>query len=146
MGGGGKCLSIEEKPKAPRSNWAVTGLYFYDSKVVKYARALQPSARGELEITDLNREYLKRGELTVKCMGRGIAWLDSGTYDSLLQASQFVQTLEQRQGLKVACVEEIAFTKGFIDRTQLQLLAQEYEKSPYGAYLSRLLKETKPVG
>ncbi len=118
----GKALSLEEKPKNPRSNWAVTGLYFYDGKVVEYAKNLKPSARGELEITDLNRKYLELGQLHVQPMGRGVAWLDSGTYDSLLQASQFVQTLEQRQGLKVACLEEIAYNKGFIDRSQLERL------------------------
>jgi glucose-1-phosphate thymidylyltransferase len=136
----GKALSIEEKPKQPRSNWAVTGLYFYDSHVVEYARALKPSARGELEITDLNRKYLEAGTLHVQPMGRGVAWLDSGTYDSLLQASQFVQTLEQRQGLKVACLEEIAYAKGFIDQRQMEILAEEHGKSSYGDYLRRVLK------
>lgn len=136
----GKALSLEEKPKVPKSNWAVTGLYFYDSKVVEYAQALKPSARGELEITDLNRKYLELGQLHVQPMGRGVAWLDSGTYDSLLQASQFVQTLEQRQGLKVACIEEIAYSKGFIDRAGLERLCDEYGKSAYGDYLRRVLK------
>jgi glucose-1-phosphate thymidylyltransferase len=136
----GKALSLEEKPKNPKSNWAVTGLYFYDGKVVEYAKNLKPSARGELEITDLNRKYLEMGQLHVQPMGRGVAWLDSGTYDSLLQASQFVQTLEQRQGLKVACLEEIAYLRGFIDAAQLARLAEEYGKNPYGEYLKRVIK------
>ena len=136
-----KALSIEEKPKQPKSNWAVTGLYFYDSQVVDIARHLKPSARGEYEITDVNREYLRRGQLQVQCMGRGIAWLDTGTYDSLLSSSQFVQTLEARQGLKVACIEEIAFAKKFIDANQLKKLAEEYSKSEYGQYLYRVLKD-----
>lgn len=136
-----KVTSLEEKPKNPKSSWAVTGLYFYDSKVVDFTRKLIPSARGELEITDLNRMYLDLGEAEVELMGRGIAWLDSGTYDSLLAASQFVQTLEQRQGLKVACIEEIAFIKGFIDATQLEKLSELYSKSSYGLYLKRILKE-----
>jgi glucose-1-phosphate thymidylyltransferase len=131
----GLALSIEEKPRVPRSNWAVTGLYFYDATVVDIARGLKPSARGELEITDVNREYLRRGQLTVARLGRGVAWLDSGTYDSLLTASQFVQTLELRQGLKVACIEEIAYAKGFIDEEQLLRLADRYANSSYGAYL-----------
>jgi glucose-1-phosphate thymidylyltransferase len=131
----GKALSLEEKPKSPRSNWAVTGLYFYDGTVVDIARGLKPSARGELEITDVNRAYLQRGQLTVARLGRGVAWLDSGTYDSLLAASQFVQTLELRQGLKVACVEEIAYAKGFIDEKQLFTLADQFPNSSYGAYL-----------
>jgi glucose-1-phosphate thymidylyltransferase len=136
-----KALSIEEKPQKPRSNWAVTGLYFYDASVVDVARSLKPSARGEYEITDVNRAYLARGELQVVCMGRGIAWLDTGTYDSLLSSSQFVQTLEERQGLKVACVEEIAFAKGFIDAKQLEALADQAGKSEYGEYLRRVLRE-----
>jgi glucose-1-phosphate thymidylyltransferase len=136
-----KALSIEEKPKQPKSNWAVTGLYFYDSQVVSIAQHLKPSARGEYEITDVNREYLRRGQLQVQCMGRGIAWLDTGTYDSLLSSSQFVQTLEARQGLKVACIEEIAFAKKFIDASQLKKLAEEYSKSEYGQYLHRVLKD-----
>jgi glucose-1-phosphate thymidylyltransferase len=136
-----KALSIEEKPKQPRSNWAVTGLYFYDASVVDIAKNLKPSARGEYEITDVNREYLKRGQLEVACMGRGIAWLDTGTYDSLLSSSQFVQTLEERQGLKVACIEEIAFAKGFIDAGQLRKLAEQAGKSEYAAYLHRVLKD-----
>ena len=134
-------LSIEEKPKQPRSNWAVTGLYFYDSQVVSIAKSLKPSARGELEITDVNRAYLAKGNLRVQCMGRGIAWLDTGTYDSLLSSSLFVQTLEERQGLKIGCIEEIAFSKKFIDGNQLKKLADQAGKSDYGNYLRRLLDE-----
>lgn len=134
-------LSIEEKPKQPKSNWAVTGLYFYDSSVVQIAKNLKPSARGEYEITDVNRAYLQRGELQVQCMGRGIAWLDTGTYDSLLSSSVFVQTLEERQGLKVACIEEIALAKKFIDAAQLKKLADQAGKSEYGQYLMRVLKD-----
>lgn len=136
-----KALSIEEKPAKPRSNWAVTGLYFYDSQVVSIAKSLKPSARGELEITDVNRAYLAKGALRVQPMGRGIAWLDTGTYDSLLSSSQFVQTLEERQGLKVACIEEIAYFKQFIDLAQLQKLADQAGKSDYGKYLQRLVAE-----
>ena len=135
FGEDGRALSLEEKPRAPRSNWAVTGLYFYDASVIEIAAGLRPSARGELEITDVNREYLRRGQLSVRMLGRGVAWLDSGTYDSLLAASQFVQTLELRQGLKVACIEEIAYVKGFIDESQLFALADRYPNSSYGAYL-----------
>jgi glucose-1-phosphate thymidylyltransferase len=131
----GHALSLEEKPKSPRSNWAVTGLYFYDASVVDIAAGLKPSARGELEITDVNLAYLRQGRLSVARLGRGVAWLDSGTYDSLLAASQFVQTLELRQGLKVACIEEIAYAKGFIDEPQLLKLAERYANSSYGAYL-----------
>jgi glucose-1-phosphate thymidylyltransferase len=141
----GKAMSLEEKPKKPRSAWAVVGLYFYDGNVVKHARELKPSARGELEITDLNLSYLKRGELSVDLMGRGVAWLDSGTYDSLIAASQFVQTIEQRQGLKVACIEEIAFNKGFINEQQLVKLAENYSKSSYGTYLHRVIEESKQL-
>jgi glucose-1-phosphate thymidylyltransferase len=137
----GKAISIEEKPKQPKSNWAVVGLYYYDSSVVDVARNLKPSPRGELEITDVNRAYLAKGKLTVQPMGRGIAWLDTGTYDSLLSSSQFVQTLEERQGLKVACIEEIAFTQKFIDAAQLQKLADDAGKSDYGNYLRRVLKD-----
>jgi len=136
-----RALSIEEKPAKPKSNWAVTGLYFYDSSVVQIAAALKPSARGEYEITDVNRAYLERGTLHVQPMGRGIAWLDTGTYDSLLSSSIFVQTLEERQGLKVACIEEIAFAKKFIDAAQLRRLADPAGKSEYGAYLRRVLKD-----
>jgi glucose-1-phosphate thymidylyltransferase len=139
----GKVLSLEEKPKAPRSNYAVTGLYFYDSQVVALAKTLKPSARGELEITDLNRLYLQQGQLNVEIMGRGYAWLDTGTHDSLLQASQFIATLEQRQGLKVACPEEIAWRQGWIDSGQLEKLAQPMSKNGYGQYLLRLLQEPR---
>jgi len=138
-----RAISIEEKPKQPKSNWAVVGLYFYDAGVVEIARNLKPSARGELEITDVNRAYLARGELTVQPMGRGIAWLDTGTYDSLLSSSQFVQTLEERQGLKVACIEEIAFFKQFIDAAQLKKLADQAGKSDYGQYLQRVLRDAE---
>ena len=137
----GKALTIEEKPKAPQSSWAVTGLYFYDASVVEIARKLKPSARGELEISDVNRAYLEQGTLLVRKLGRGVAWLDSGTYDSLIQASLFVQTVEQRQGLKVACLEEIAFLKGFIDAAQLQRLADAQAISPYGDYLRQVLSD-----
>src|SRR3954453_9953120 len=141
FGKDGKAISIEEKPKQPKSNWAVVGLYFYDASVVGVARNLKPSARGELEITDVNRAYLAKGQLTVQPMGRGIAWLDTGTYESLLSSSLFVQTLEERQGLKVACIEEIAFAQGFIDAAQLQKLADQAGKSDYGNYLRRVLKD-----
>jgi glucose-1-phosphate thymidylyltransferase len=141
FGGDRRAMSIEEKPKKPRSNWAVTGLYFYDDQVIKIARELKPSARGELEITDVNRVYLDRGQLTVTPMGRGFAWLDTGTHDSLLTASHFVQTLEQRTGLKLACLEEIALVKGFIDAGQFSRLAAEFGPSPYGQYLNRVLQE-----
>ena len=136
----GKAISIEEKPKVPKSNWAVTGLYFYDKNVVDYVRMQKPSARGELEITDLNRKYLELGKLSVKTMGRGVAWLDTGTHESLLSSSQFVQVIEERQGLKIACLEEIALLKGFIDRQQFQKLAEAYPNSSYGVYLRNLLK------
>jgi glucose-1-phosphate thymidylyltransferase len=138
----GRATSIEEKPRSPRSNWAVTGLYFYDATVVDIAKELTPSARGELEITDVNREYLRRQQLSVVKLGRGVAWLDSGTYDSLLAASQFVQTLELRQGLKVACIEEIAYSKGFIDEAQLFRLAEKYAASSYGNYLRQCVRPT----
>lgn len=138
-----KALSIEEKPAKPRSNFAVTGLYFYDPEVVSIAKGLKPSARGELEITDVNRAYLAKGQLRVTPMGRGIAWLDTGTYASLLSSSQFVQTLEERQGLKVACIEEIAFAKGFIDAAQFQKLIDQAGKSDYGKYLQRILNESR---
>jgi glucose-1-phosphate thymidylyltransferase len=134
----GKVISIEEKPKIPRSNYAVTGLYFYSNDVVEKAKNLKPSARGELEITDLNRLYLEEERLKVQLLGRGFAWLDTGTHDSLLQASNFIATIEQRQGLKVSCIEEIAYKKGFIDREQLLELAKPLSKNQYGQYLIRL--------
>jgi glucose-1-phosphate thymidylyltransferase len=138
-----KAISIEEKPRIPRSNWAVTGLYFYDSDVVEIARNLKPSARGEYEITEVNRTYLAQNRLAVQCMGRGIAWLDTGTPDSLLSSSQFVQTLEARQGLKVACIEEIAFVQKFITAAQLAKLAEQAGKNDYGQYLLRVLHEAR---
>ncbi|MDX9706038.1 MAG: glucose-1-phosphate thymidylyltransferase RfbA [Azospira sp.] len=137
----GKVISLEEKPKQPKSNYAVTGLYFYDREVVDLAKNLKPSPRGELEITDLNRLYLEQGKLSVEIMGRGYAWLDTGTHESLLDASQFIATLEKRQGLKVACPEEIAWRRGWIDATQLEALATPLAKNGYGQYLLRLLKE-----
>ena len=135
-----KAISLEEKPKNPKSNYAVTGLYFYDKDVIKMAEALEPSARGELEITDLNRLYLNQKKLHVEIMGRGYAWLDTGTHDSLLEASQFIATLENRQGLKVACPEEISFNQGWIDEAQLEKLASTLSKNQYGQYLLRVLK------
>lgn len=137
----GKVRSLEEKPKQPKSSYAVTGLYFYDQQVVDLAKSLKPSLRGELEITDLNRLYLEQGQLNVEVMGRGYAWLDTGTHESLLDASQFIATLENRQGLKVACPEEIAFRQQWIDAAQLEKLAQPLTKNGYGQYLLRVLKE-----
>jgi glucose-1-phosphate thymidylyltransferase len=136
-----RALSIEEKPRQPRSNYAVTGLYFYDAQVCDIAASIRPSARGELEITDVNATYLRQGLLSVEIMGRGYAWLDTGTHDSLLEASQFIATLEKRQGLKVACPEEIAWRNGWIDAAQIQALAQPMAKNGYGQYLLRLIGE-----
>ncbi|OYO31115.1 glucose-1-phosphate thymidylyltransferase RfbA [Janthinobacterium sp. PC23-8] len=136
-----RAVSIEEKPVKPKSNYAVTGLYFYDSQVCDIAAGIAPSPRGELEITDVNRAYLERGELTVELMGRGMAWLDTGTHESLLEAGQFIATIENRQGLKVACPEEIAYRKGYIDAAKLTELAQPLKKNAYGQYLLRLLAE-----
>ena len=137
----GHAISLEEKPKIPRSRYAVTGIYFYDNSVLDIAANLTPSARGELEITDLNRIYLERQQLSVEIMGRGMAWLDTGTHDSLLEAAQFVQTIERRQGLKVCCPEEIAYRQGFIDAAQLEKLAAPLAKSGYGKYLQNVLKD-----
>ena len=133
-------ISIEEKPEKPKSNWAVTGLYFYDNNVVKIAKGLRPSARGELEITDVNNEYLKRKQLKVKLLGRGYAWLDTGTYESLIDASVFIKTVEERQGLKIGCIEEVAYRMGYIDKDELRELAREINTS-YGDYLERVSNE-----
>jgi glucose-1-phosphate thymidylyltransferase len=134
----GKAITIEEKPPVPKSNWAVTGLYFYDAQVVEIAANLAPSPRGELEITDVNRIYLERGELSVECMGRGFAWLDTGTPDSLLEAGEFVRTLESRQGLRIACPEEIAYRQGWIDVQALDFLGKKLAKSDYGRYILQI--------
>ncbi len=141
LGSDDRVIGIEEKPISPKSNWAATGLYFYDNKVADIAASVSPSARGELEITDVNRVYLKRGELSVQKLGRGIAWLDTGTHKSLLQASQFVETVEQRQGLKIACLEEIALREGFIDLDAFMQLAREMSGNHYGAYLTQIGNE-----
>ena len=137
----GEAISLEEKPKKPRSNFAVTGLYFYDKDIVETAKNVKPSARGELEITDVNREYLSRGKLRVEKMRRGFAWLDTGTHETLLAAASFVQTIQARQGLKIACVEEIAFRMGYIDAAQVERLAKPLLKNEYGKYLKRIIKE-----
>ncbi len=142
--GAGKAIGIEEKPAKPKSNYAVTGLYFYDARVVDLAKNLKPSARGELEITDINRLYLELGELRVELMGRGAAWLDTGTHDSLLEAAQFVQIIEQRQGLKICCPEEIAYNNGMIDARQLRALAKALGKNGYGEYLLAVVNEVLP--
>jgi glucose-1-phosphate thymidylyltransferase len=143
--GEGKVLSIEEKPETPRSHYAVTGLYFYDNRVVEVAESLEPSARGETEITDVNVDYLRRGELRVEIMGRGMAWLDAGTHESLQQAGNFIETIEQRQGLKIGSPEEISYRKGYIDAGQLEALAAPMTKNDYGRYLLELLKDGGPV-
>lgn len=141
FGRDGKVTSLQEKPVRPRSNWAVAGLYFYDGEASEIAAGLAPSSRGELEITDLNLEYLRRGALRVERLGRGYAWLDAGTHDALIEASQFIQIVEHRQGLKIACLEEIAYRMGFIDASQLQRLAEPLKKSSYGEYLLRILDD-----
>ena len=139
--GNRRAISIEEKPQKPKSRFAVTGVYFYDTQVVEVAKSLKPSARGELEITDVNRWYLERGQLHVEVLGRGFAWLDTGTQDSLIEAASFIQTIEKRQGLKVACPEEIAYHLGYIDASQMKQLATRLGKSGYGNYLLQVLRE-----
>ena len=140
----GRVVGLVEKPEEPKSNWAVTGIYFYDGKVCELAEALEPSPRGELEITDLNNRYLERGELRLERMGRGTAWLDTGTHDSLIQAGEFIETIEKRQGLKVCCPEEVAFSNRWIDEAQLRVIAEELRKSGYGDYLLGLLRRSWP--
>ncbi len=142
--GDGRAINLEEKPEQPKSNWAITGLYFYDNQVVDIAAEVKPSGRGELEITDVNRRYLEAGELYVERMGRGYAWLDAGTHTSLLEASEFIRTMEHRQGLKIACVEEIAYRMGFIDTAHLEQLAEPLKKSHYGQYLLKVVGEDGP--
>ncbi len=142
----GNCLSIEEKPKNPKSNYAVVGLYFYPNKVVKVAKSIKPSARGELEITTVNQEFLKQGELKVQTLGRGFAWLDTGTHDSLSEASTFVEVIEKRQGLKIACLEGIAFRMGWIDEQKMRQIAQPMLKNQYGQYLIKVIDELKETG
>jgi len=136
----GDALGIEEKPEQPKSNWAVTGLYFYDNEIVEIAEGLKPSARGELEITDVNKIYLERGKLNVECLGRGIAWLDAGSHQTLLQAANYIETMENRQGMKIACVEEVAYRMGYIDKSQLLKLAEPMKANDYGKYLVKLIE------
>ena len=141
----GFAVSIEEKPQEPKSNYAVTGLYFYDNRVIEIAKSIKPSSRGELEITDINKAYLEAGDLHVEILGRGFSWFDSGTHESLLEASQFIETLEKRQSLKIACLEEIAFVKGYINRGQLLNLAEPLKKNQYGKYLLNLANRKQPI-
>lgn len=143
FGENGEVISIEEKPKSPKSNYAVTGLYFYDNEVVKIAKSVKPSWRNELEITDVNNEYLKRNKISVQLLGRGFAWLDTGTCEALVAASEFIETIERRQGLKIACLEEIAYKSGYIDGAKLRLLAEPFKDSQYGKYLMRVLEESE---